>query len=139
MTAATTITAFLRRHRRRYVAARVIRWAAAALTAALAVWTVMAVIFALFPWIVLPLVWDISVLLLVVACGGAIPAYAIMRRPSLRRIAGMLEARLGRPHQWLTVSVELAAQSSPASPALVSGVLDRAKNSLGNYPRQISR
>jgi len=68
---------------------------------------ILTVLFAFFPWVILPPVWELSVLLTMVACTWKILDSLFFHPVSLHEISAIIEKRSLKPHMLPVIALEL--------------------------------
>ncbi|MFW5774883.1 MAG: DUF4175 family protein [Chitinivibrionales bacterium] len=131
------IIQFLNRHRAWFVAVSVVNFIASVSLVLFLLLAALSAGFGIFPWTALPVLFDA---ILVVGAIVAIFSFfhkVIFRKPSLKQIAAMVEARAQRPHQSLVVGYELSTENPDGSAALISSAIRQAAESLPLYPKRL--
>ncbi|MGD9202741.1 MAG: hypothetical protein PVI26_14360, partial [Chitinispirillia bacterium] len=121
----------------KYVTSKIVNSLLFALGITLIICSILMIIFSYFPWTALPLFFDISVLAFILYSVIEIYRKTILKRPSLFKIAQLLEENTDKKHHYISIALELYNSKIYGSKQLVEKVCIDAAQSLNLYSRKI--
>jgi hypothetical protein len=95
---------------------------------------IITILFALFPWVILPPVWDVSIVLTIVALLWKILDSSLFHPMSLHDVAAIIEKRSAKSHMLPGIALEL--ETSDHSNSFVCETFRTAAAQLGSIDRR---
>lgn len=94
----------------------------------------LSVLFVLFPWVILPSVWDISVVVSILLLLWESLNLAVLHPVGLQEVAQIIERRIGKPHQLLSIAIEF--ESSDMSNSFTAETFKAAVDQAASISRK---
>lgn len=133
----SAIKKFCNRHRISYITKKIFNSWLLLSALLLGIGTVLSVSFYFFPWTALPVIFDVVVVIIALLCILTLIKLTIVKKPSLSNIASILEKRVDKKHQYLSIALELGSAVSSMSSQLIEKVCSEARKTFNTYPKSI--